>query len=77
MAIELSTMEMVLGSGLVGLVSGLAVRLYMGSRFVTQQDFKKICGKQDLQMRMLRAIILSLPIEDKDKEKILNDREGA
>ncbi|MDD4950919.1 MAG: hypothetical protein PHV85_00065 [Desulfovibrionaceae bacterium] len=77
MAIELSTMEMVLGSGLVGLVSGLAVRLYMGSWFVTQQDFKKICGKQDLQMRMLRAIILSLPIADKDKEKILNDRERA
>ncbi|MFW6177366.1 MAG: hypothetical protein ACOC43_03265 [Desulfohalobiaceae bacterium] len=40
-------------------------------------QFQEISNKQDKQFRMLRSMVLCLPIEDSEKRKILNGNGGS
>ncbi|MFP4588063.1 MAG: hypothetical protein ACLFM3_08455 [Desulfohalobiaceae bacterium] len=44
---------------------------------VNEKQFQEISNKQDKQFRMLRSMVLCLPIEDSEKRKILNGNGGS
>jgi len=77
-AIALTPLELFLGGAFVSLFTAVAVRLWAGSKFVCQADFRDVVNtmkeSNNIQYRMLRAIVLYLPVEDAVKQQILNER---
>lgn len=75
---QLTPLEILLGSALLSLLVGLAVRLVMRGSFVTKQEFCSFTEEQKekstIIFRMLRAMIVHSDIDDEEKERILNDR---
>lgn len=82
---QLTQLELFLLGALLSLLTGLFVRLVMGNVYVkksecrqvrdqTSSALQEIKNGQDIQFRMLRGIIVSLPIGEKEKRELLNER---
>lgn len=81
-------LELLLGGAMLSLLTALAVRLITGGSFVTRDQCRlnhenecrtnaDLNRKMDIQFRMLRAIVVYLPLSAAKKEEILNERGSA
>ena len=81
---ELTGLEALLLGASVAAVSSIGTALFVGGKYRTTRlcdercaEFEKRFAKRDsdsqLVLRMLRAVIMYLPIDDAKKERILND----
>lgn len=84
MQITLSPLELILLSGFISLVTGLVVRLYLGSRYVLKNECDRqrevfLAYKKDMKIifRMLRSIIAHMEdLTPEQRAQILNETEG-
>lgn len=83
----LTPLEALLGGALVSFVAAIAVRLFMGGKYVSRHQCEinremecrnngSVQRKLDIQFRMLRALILHSDLPMEKKEEILNERGG-
>ncbi|MEZ6854202.1 hypothetical protein [Halodesulfovibrio aestuarii] len=76
--IALTPLELAFGGAFLSLVVGICVRQFGNSSFVNRSDFdtamQTMKKNNEIQFRMLRAMVLYLPVDDAVKKEILNER---